>query len=62
MTLRAAVALVLLLAAPACAVRQPPAPAPPAAVLDELPAIDELRGAFDRDRAHPRIVLLLSPT
>ena len=48
-----------------CAAR--PRPAAPAveardAALRDLQALSGLQSAFDRDRAHPRVVLLLSPT
>jgi len=59
-------ALVLLLAVGlgGCATRTPIAP--PAVARDtslhDLAALGDLTAAFDRDRGHPRLVLLLSPT
>jgi hypothetical protein len=43
-----------------CAARTATPPVP--ATLQDLAAVDDLAARFDRDRAHPRLVLLLSPT
>jgi hypothetical protein len=40
----------------------PGSSAPQAIVVHDLRSIDDLAAAFDRDRDHPRLVLLLSPT
>ena len=47
-----------------CAAHVPPPPPAEArgSELRELAALGDLTAAFDRDRAHPRVVLLLSPT
>jgi hypothetical protein len=38
-------------------------PAPPAGVtLRDLGSVDDLRQAFNQDRGHPRLLLLVSPT
>jgi hypothetical protein len=64
MRLHTAVLAALLAASLAgCAARDRPAVVPPAAAaLQDLAGVDDLAARFDRDRAHPRIVLLLSPT
>ena len=65
MTARAP-AILLAVALGGCAARtEPPAAVSAPAVapaLRDLQAISDLQSAFDRDRAHPRVVLLLSPT
>ena len=38
------------------------AAAPRPIVVHDLRGLDDLAAAFDRDRDHPRLVLLLSPT
>jgi hypothetical protein len=64
--LRTAAPLVLAVAMAACSARTgtpPVAPAAaPAPVVHDLAAVADLAARFDRDRDHPRIVLLLSPT
>jgi hypothetical protein len=40
----------------------PGAAAPQPIVVHDLRSLDDLAAAFDRDRGHPRLVLLLSPT
>jgi hypothetical protein len=42
--------------------RSNPSGSPAASSLRTLSGIDELKTAFNRDRSHPRLVLLLSPT
>jgi hypothetical protein len=61
----AALAVAGVVAACSASTRPPSAPATlsaPARRLHDLRSIDEIAAVFDRDRAHPRIVLLLSPT
>ena len=61
--LRAAAPAALLAAfLAACAARDRHAASPPPAPLHELKSVAELAERFDRDRDHPRVVLLLSPT
>ena len=64
--LRSAAPIVLAVGMAACAARTVPPPVVPAAapapVVHDLAGIDGLAARFDRDRDHPRIVLLLSPT
>ena len=59
-------ALLLAATLPGCSARPVPPPgiavAEASPVLRDLQSIDELAGIFDRDRDHPRVVLLLSPT
>jgi len=64
--LRSAAALFLACALAGCAAHARPgtvpaeAPRPP--VVHDLRTLADLTARFDRDRDHPRIVLLLSPT
>lgn len=64
--LRSAAALLLAVAVAGCAARArsttPPAPAARPPVVHDLRTLADLTELFDRDRDHPRIVLLLSPT
>ena len=58
-------ALLVSIALAGCAAHPRPAPppsfsAPP--VVHDLASLRDLAARFDRDRAHPRVVLLLSPT
>lgn len=64
MSTKALAVLIAALTLAGCATRTPPAPpaAAPAFSLHDLAALDDLAAAFDRDRGHPRLVLLLSPT
>jgi hypothetical protein len=62
---RALVGLALAAALGCATHTRPAAPvaAPaPAGVVRDLRTVADLGAAFDRDRDHPRIVLLLSPT
>ena len=34
----------------------------PSATLTDLSSVDQLKGAFNQDTGHPRLILLLSPT
>jgi hypothetical protein len=63
--LRSSAALLLAGALAGCAAHARPANAPAAArtpVVHDLRTFADLTALFDRDRDHPRIVLLLSPT
>jgi hypothetical protein len=63
---RSAAALLLAGALAGCAAHARPAAAPTDAarppVVHDLRTLADLAARFDRDRGHPRIVLLLSPT
>ena len=63
---RSAAALVLAGVLAGCVVHtRPPAPtatAAPSPIVHDLRTLADLTALFDRDRDHPRIVLLLSPT
>jgi hypothetical protein len=64
--LRPAAAVLLAAALAGCVARTQTASVPvvvsPAPVVHDLRTVADLATVFDRDRAHPRIVLLLSPT
>ena len=63
--LRSPAALLLAGALAGCAAHARQANAPAAAptpVVHDLRTLADLTALFDRDREHPRIVLLLSPT
>ena len=63
MTTRA-LAVLLAFALGGCAIHAAPVAPVEARVssVHDLAALGDLAAAFDRDRAHPRLVLLLSPT
>jgi hypothetical protein len=64
--LRSLAALLLATALADCAAQARPTTAPAAAaqppVVHDLRTLADLTALFDRDREHPRVVLLLSPT
>lgn len=64
--LRSAAALLLAGALAGCAAHTRPAAVPAEAarppVVHDLRTLADLAEIFDRDRDHPRVVLLLSPT
>jgi hypothetical protein len=63
--MRSAAALLVAGLLHGCAARSTPAApavASPAPVVHDLRTLADLSVPFDRDRDHPRIVLLLSPT